>query len=228
MSSIINNYIFDLDGTLTDSSKEVLLCFEKAFENTGITIDKKRLNSDVIGPPLVDIIKLIAPSIKDDKEKLNQVMLAFREIYDYDENDITTLYDGVYDLLLELKKAGRKMFIATFKPMLPTERVLKKLGLKNLFEDVYTIDKFGEKISKTEMIEDILKKYNLKKTETIMIGDAINDMNAAKQAGIIGVAAMWGYEADKEKLSQSASFVANSAMELKCQKLKSLIISQKD
>lgn len=227
MNKNINNYIFDLDGTLTDSSNEVLLCFEKAFEKVGINIDKNRLNSDVIGPPLVDIIKLIAPEIKKNNEALNQVMLAFREIYDYDENDITTLYEGVYDLLLELKKENKKLFIATFKPMLPTIRVLKKLSL-NMFEDVYTIDKFGAKISKTEMIEDIITKYQLKKEETIMVGDAINDMNAAKIAGVVSIAAMWGYEADKNKLANSADFAISSAMELRCQKLKSLITSQKD
>lgn len=227
MNRDIKNYIFDMDGTITDSSKEVLLCFEKAFEKSDIKIDPKRLNSDVIGPPLVEIIKLIAPDIKDDEAALNKVMFAFRKIYDYDENDITTLYDGIYDFLSELKNAGKHLFIATFKPMLPTKRVMKKLKL-NMFEDVYTIDKFGEKISKTQMIEDIVEKYGLKKEETVMIGDAINDMKAAKQAGVTSIAAMWGYEADKEKLAASADFTVNNVTELKCQKLKSLITSQKD
>lgn len=223
MSNCINNYIFDLDGTLADSSKEVLLCFEKAFETIGIEIDKTRLNSDVIGPPLVDIIKLIAPHIKDDIVLLDRVVQAFREIYDYDENDISTLYDGVYELLHDLKKEGKRLFVATFKPMLPTVRVMKKLGL-DMFEDVYTIDKFGEKITKTEMIEDIVKKYGLKKEETVMIGDAINDMNAAQNAGIKGIAALWGYESDKQKLAQSAHMSLCSLEESQCQKLKSLII----
>lgn len=227
MNRTFNNYIFDLDGTITDSSKEVLLCFEKAFEKSDIQIDKKHLNSDVIGPPLVDIIKLIAPDIKDNEASLQKVMLAFRKIYDYDENDITTLYDGAYGMLKELKNSGKRLFIATFKPMLPTQRVLKKLKL-DMFEDVYTIDKFGEKISKTQMIEDILKKYGLNKEETVMIGDAVNDMNAAKQAGVTAIAAMWGYEPDKEKLAESADFAVNSATELKCQKLKSQITLQKD
>lgn len=223
MSNCIKNYIFDLDGTLADSSREVLFCFEKAFEKIGIEIDKTRLNSDVIGPPLVDIIKLIAPHIKDDIELLDKVVEVFREIYDYDENDISTLYDGVYELLLDLKKEGKRLFVATFKPMLPTLRVMKKLGL-DMFEDVYTIDKFGEKITKTEMIEDIIKKYGLKKEETVMIGDAINDMNAAKNAGIKGVAALWGYESDKQKLAQTAYMSLCSLEESQCQKLKSLTI----
>ena len=55
----MNNYIFDLDGTIINSSKEVLLCFEKAFERANYVIDKSRLTPNVIGPPLKEIIKLI-------------------------------------------------------------------------------------------------------------------------------------------------------------------------
>ena len=216
MNNIVNNFIFDLDGTLVNSSNEVLLCFKKAFEASDVKIDETRLNTDVIGPPLVEIIKLIAPDLKSE-EKIKEVMQKFRQIYDNDENDITDFYDGIYEFLLNLKKSNKKIFLATFKPMLPTIRIVKKLKL-NMFEDIYTIDKFGEKMSKTEMIEDILKKYNLKREETAMIGDALTDMAAAKEAGVKAIAALWGYEADKEKLKSCADFAINNIRELECQK----------
>ena len=106
--------------------------------------------------------------------------------------------------------------------MLPTMRIVKKLKL-DMFDDIYTIDKFGEKITKTEMIEDIIKKYKLKKEETVMIGDAITDMQAAALAGVPGIAALWGYESDKEALESCANAAVNNAKELECLKLKSAI-----
>lgn len=222
MNNCIKNFIFDLDGTLVNSSNEVLLCFKKAFAASDVKIDEKRLNTDVIGPPLVEIIKLIAPDLKNE-DKINEVMQNFRQIYDYDENDITTFYDGIYEFLQKLKKEDKKIFLATFKPMLPTMRIVKKLKL-DMFDDIYTIDKFGDKISKTEMIEDIVSKYNLKKEETVMIGDAITDMIAANEANVVSVAALWGYESDKEKLKSFASVAINNIRELECQKLKSVTI----
>ncbi len=218
----INNYIFDLDGTIVNSSQEVLLCFKKAFAASNVQIAENRLSTDVIGPPLVEIIKLIAPNLKDET-KITEVMQNFRQIYDNDENDITDFYDGIYEFLEKLKKENKKIFLATFKPMLPTMRIVKKLKL-DMFDDIYTIDKFGEKITKTEMIEDIIKKYKLKKEETVMIGDAITDMQAAALAGVPGIAALWGYESDKEALKSCANAAVNNAKELECLKLKSAII----
>lgn len=217
MNNCIKNYIFDLDGTLVDSSNEVLLCFKKAFKASGLKIDENRLNTDVIGPPLADIIKLIAPDIKDEV-KINDVMQNFRKIYDNNTNDITNFYEGVYDFLQKLKVNNKKIFLATFKPMLPTMRIIKKLQLNTIFDDIYTIDKFGEKITKSEMIEDIIQKYNLEKEETVMIGDAITDMQAAQEAKVLGVAVLWGYESDKSKLKSIAYTSINNIKELECLK----------
>lgn len=217
MNSCIKNYIFDLDGTIINSSEEVLLCFKKAFDLSNVSIDESRLTTEVIGPPLVDIIKLIAPDLNDEA-KINLVMQNFRQIYDNDENDISCFYDGIFEFLQKLKRENKKVFLATFKPMLPTMRIIKKMKL-DMFDDIYTIDKFGGKITKSEMIEDIVNKYALKKEETVMIGDAITDMTAAKQAGVVGIAALWGYEKDKLKLAEVTGLSIKDIRNLECLKL---------
>lgn len=193
-----NNYIFDLDGTLINSSKEVLLCFEKAFEQAGCEIDKSRLTPNVIGPPLREITKLIAPDL-DDEEIISDVVKNFADIYDYDKNDISELYKGITELLNDAKKDSKRLFIATFKPEKPTQRIVKQFNL-DMFEDIYTIDKFGKHITKSEMIEDIITKYNLKKSETVMIGDAASDVIAAREAGVKSIGVLWGYGENKTPL----------------------------
>lgn len=211
------NYIFDLDGTIINSSNEVLLCFEKAFAKANYKIDKSRLTPNVIGPPLKEIIKLIAPEIPEND--MQQVMANFREIYDYDENDISEYYSGIEEFLKQAKKDGKRLFIATFKPEKPTRRIEKQFKM-DMFEDIYTIDKFGKHITKAEMIEDILNKYNLKKEETVMIGDASSDVIAAKQAGIKGIGVLWGYGENKTPLIENADIIVKNTEELKeCLKL---------
>lgn len=202
MLNNISNFIFDLDGTILNSSDEVLRCFEKAFKAAHYPINVKNLNSDIIGPPLKEIIKLVAPELTNDLI-IENIMSNFRKIYDYDEDDISFIYPGVYDLLERLSSSGNKLFIATFKPNIPTMRIIKQFKL-DMFKDVYTIDKSGKTVSKSEMITDILLKYNLSKNETAMIGDALSDINAAKQAGVYSVAVLWGYGNDKTALKSNA------------------------
>ena len=206
-SRAINNYIFDMDGTLINSSEEVLLCLKKAFIKANCFIDESLFTSEVIGPPLKDIIKNLAHNIQDDI-KLNEVMQNFRQIYDYDENDISILYDGVEDFIKDLKERGCKLFVATFKPKIPAMRLVNKF-FPNIFEDVYTIDKYDKTMTKSEMLADIIVKYELDKSQTVMIGDAQSDMLAAKSVGIVGIGAMWGYGQDKTNLVNDSTYVVN-------------------
>lgn len=207
----INNYILDLDGTIINSSNEVLLCFEKAFAQSNYKIDKSRLTPNVIGPPLKEIIKLIAPEINENDIEI--VMENFRQIYDYDEHDISEYYSGVLEFLNKAKNSGKKLFIATYKPEKPTRRIEKQFKM-DMFEEIYTIDKFGEHITKTQMINDILNKFNLKKEETVMIGDASSDVISAKEAGVTGIGVLWGYGDDKTNLIKNSDYVVKNTQEL--------------
>ena len=208
----INNYIFDLDGTIINSSNEVLLCFENAFAQSNYQIDKSRLTPNVIGPPLKEIIKLIAPKIEENDIEI--VMENFRQIYDYDEHDISEYYSGILEFLNQAKKVGKRLFIATYKPEKPTRRIEKQFKM-DMFEEIYTIDKFGEHITKTQMINNILNKYNLKKEETVMIGDASSDVTSAKEAGVTGIGVLWGYGDDKTNLIKNSDYVVQNTEELK-------------
>lgn len=199
-----DNYIFDMDGTIINSSREVLACLKKAFKQANFVVDNSRFTSDVIGPPLIDIIKSIAPELDDDMANL--IMKNFRLIYDYSENDVSFMYDGMYDFLISLKNKGKKLFIATYKPEIPTLRLVDKFSL-DMFMDVYTIDKFGRQITKEEMINDILNKFSLDKSKTVMIGDAKSDVVAAKKAGVTAVGVLWGYGSNKTPLIENSDFV---------------------
>lgn len=213
-----DNYIFDFDGTIINSQEDVFLCFERAFEKVNYQIDKSRLNPDVIGPPLKGIIKLIAPELTDEVF-IDKICDVFRNIYDNDPNDHTYIYDGVLDFLKSLKSQNKKIFMATFKPMNPTIMLVKKLGLEEFFTDIYGIDKFGKHITKDEMIKDIILKYNLDKSKTVMIGDASTDVISAKNVGITGIGALWGYGSDKTALIKNSDKTINSINEMDTVKL---------
>ena len=119
---MFNNYIIDLDGTIIDSSNQILFCIDKAFKKVGYKIDKNKLTSNIIGPPIKEIIALLAPELYDENI-INSIIKNFRQLYDNEENDISELYVGLYDFLRELKYKQKKLFIATLKP--------EKIKIKN-------------------------------------------------------------------------------------------------
>lgn len=208
-----DNYIFDLDGTLINSSEEVLECFKKAFCDAKYDIVENRFTSDVIGPPLLEIIHSLMPELND-QNKIDEIIRNFRKIYDYDEQDVSVMYEGMCDVLHQMKKNGKNLFIATFKPSKPTKRLVEKFGINTLFIDIYTIDKYGKQMTKSDMIEDIISKYSLNKSKTVMVGDAVSDIAAAKAAGILGIGVMWGYGLNKTALKEISNKVIESAEEL--------------
>lgn len=206
------NFIFDLDGTLIDSSDEILKCLKNAILQSGITFDESKITKNLIGPPIREIVKKLKPYISE--SKLMEITTLFRKEYDYSENDITTLYEGVIETLSYLRENDKKMFIATFKPSIPTFRVIEKFNLKKIFLDIYTVDKFQTPMTKTEMIRSIISTYSLDYLKTLMLGDGLNDMTAAKQNNITAVAALWGYEDNKQELIASADYSIKSFGEL--------------
>lgn len=200
-----DNFIFDFDGTLADSASEVLACIEKAFNKCDVSFEKDRLNPSVMGPSLAEIAVIVKPELADENI-INNIVSAYRKIYDYDENDITKLYDGMKEWLIFLKNSNKKIFIATNKPKIPTMRLVKSLKI-DFFDDIYTVDKYNDKkLKKSQMIEEITSRYNLLKEKTLMVGDCLSDIEAAKQAGVYSLAALWGYGKDKNILKEKADF----------------------
>lgn len=212
MLNQFDNFIFDLDGTILNSSQEILKCLKSAFNKVKYQINENNLSPAVIGPPLKDIIKLIAPNL-DDENKISEIIKNFRDIYDDDLSDVSTLYSGIYKFLIESKKQNKKLFLATLKPYKPTLRLIKQFKL-DFFEDIYSIDKFERNLSKKEMITEIIKKYNLNKEKTIMFGDTLKDITAAKECEIRSIGVTWGYETDKLNFAKHADYIINDINEI--------------
>ena len=218
----MRNYIFDLDGTLIDSSEEILSCIKKAYIMADCKSDFNKINSSLIGLPIMQIIEKLTPDLKNQKIS-NEIMENFRSIYDNNEFHKTKLYEGVYETLCYLKTKNKKLFIATYKPNKPTMKILKKFHL-NMFDDRDTVDKFHTQMKKAEMVTNIINKYNLNKETTALVGDTISDIDAACQSGIYSIGVSWGFEQDKSSLIKNADYIINNFKELKDFKYKTKLI----
>ena len=205
-------YIFDMDGTLIDSAQQIMTCLRQAFVRVDYEVPSDLFSKDRVGPPIRQIISSIAPELEGTQTQ-EEIVAEFRQIYDFSENDPSRLYPYMEDFLQTLQKNGKKLFIATFKPKIPSLRLINQLGL-TYFKDVYTVDKYAQPISKTQMITEIVQKYALLPKQVIMFGDTESDLTAAKQAGTSAAACLWGYGQNKENLKNISDFSFASPEEL--------------
>jgi phosphoglycolate phosphatase-like HAD superfamily hydrolase len=128
---MVRAVVFDLDGTLVDSSGDILESIENSFLRLGLPLEVE-LTSKWIGPSLSNMLKAIAPQLPNGD--LDNVAKCFRELYDRSGFPLTTAYDSVEELLEFLTSRNVPCLIATNKPRYATENLLTKKNLSRFFK----------------------------------------------------------------------------------------------
>lgn len=211
---IYNNFImkyetilFDLDGTISDTSAGIIFCLTETFKHFGADLTKYNL-FDFIGPPLVTTCALIA----GDGYSPDEVLTYFRELYKdhiYDNR----LYDGMKELLADLKQKGYKTGVATSKYQPMAVKVLERLDVLQYFDFVYgALENRGEK---HEVLNAIFDDGKAKKETTVLIGDTFYDMRGAQRVGIDAIGVTYGFGKREDLVGYNPVNICNTTDEIK-------------
>ncbi|QWD49710.1 HAD hydrolase-like protein [Polynucleobacter paneuropaeus] len=191
-SSKISTVIFDLDGTLIDSGRSILMGLEAAVMAAGCTL-MLPLGNDLIGPPLRLTLQNL--SGEANKSKLEEMVVSFMRYYDSSGYKNSEPYEGADQLLLSLKENGCRLILATNKRSHPTLKILEYLGWTSFFDSIYTIDKYPNKtfFDKEEMLMALIKVERIESDSAIYVGDRFEDQLAANKNGLLSITVDWGY-----------------------------------
>ena len=205
---MIETYLFDLDGTLTDSGKGIMNAAKYALEKMDVRIPSEDVLRKFIGPPLWESFEKFIGLSKEDADK---AVKLYREYYSETclfENDV---YDGIPELLEKLKADGKQLAVATSKPEVFTERILAHFGLDKYFDSVTGSLLDGTRKNKDEVIACALQRCGSPDvSKVIMVGDRMHDIDGAKKLGIGCIAVMFGYGSREEFESHGAVFIADT------------------
>ena len=186
-----NTVIFDLDGTLIDSSPSILNCFGQVLNSAGLA-PLVPLVSSLIGPPLRQT--LINLTGITDSAVLDRLVDDFKECYDADGYKATLVYGGVDEMLAQLADSDITLAIATNKRRIPTLKIVEHLGWERYFLIVGTLDMpVPPHIDKAAMIRQVLNDIGAIAELSLYVGDKLEDGEAAQANHIRFIAAGWGY-----------------------------------
>lgn len=181
--------IFDMDGTLVDTSEGILACHKYANVKMGRPEPTDQELSGIIGGPLLKTYK--SRFLFSDEEAVEAVRI-YREHYAVYGIKGVKLYEGMKNTLSKLKKSGYKLAVATLKAERFAKTILSDLGINLYFDVVRGVDE-NDRLSKTDLIELCIKESGVKKIESVLVGDSINDEEGAEIAGIDFIAATYGF-----------------------------------
>jgi len=189
--------IFDMDGTLIDSKKDITISVNHIRE---IHYSLPPLSEDFIVEAINMEVRNLPYLFYETQEYHKKDMLAFETHYKTQCTQNPYLYDGIHDMLHKLINAGAKLSVATNAPTQFAKLMLASLGVKEMFDVIIGADKVSASKPNPEMLHYILSfyKYDSSRDSAWMIGDNSKDMLSAQNAGIDSLFATWGFSPHTE------------------------------
>lgn len=187
-----NNYdllIFDWDGTLIDSIGWIVSCLQHAAMQNGLEVPTAQAARDVIGLSIQGAMQELFPG--SDAQIQKRLIDSYREQYFSRRSGPEDLFDGVIDMLRQLKSRGYRLAVATGKNRNGLNLALQHTCTESLFDATRCAD---ETASKPEplMVHEIMRQLGILKERTLMIGDSVHDLQMAVNAQIASVAVACG------------------------------------
>ncbi|MEC1301807.1 HAD family hydrolase [Lysinibacillus capsici] len=204
--------LFDLDGTLTDPKIGITKSVQHALQKAGVMVNDLDELEPFIGPPL---------------------QVSFQEIYGFNDTQITQairdyrerftergmfenkLYEDIPALLAHLKQQGYILTIATSKPTVFAEQIIKYFQLESYFDLVVGSHLDGSRSAKGEIIAEVLQQLDsYPKDQFIMIGDRKYDLIGARENQIDAIGVTYGFGSLEELKNEEPIYIVDHVNDL--------------
>lgn len=207
--------LFDLDGTLTDSSEGICKSLQYALGKIGRPVPELKELECFIGPPLKTSFRMYQGI---EGEEAERAITFYRERYATVGKYENLPYAGIADLLKTLKDAGFSLAVATGKPELYAGDILKHFGMYDYFTQVVGGDMEGKRDCKEAVIREVFRRMGISdedaKEQAIMIGDRHFDVDGANAVGIDCIGVTFGFGNRAELEEAGATYVVETVEEL--------------
>lgn len=210
---------FDLDGTLTDSSDGITKSIQYALREMGLECENRESLKKYIGPPLSVSFR----DYFDAPEDIDRAVRLYRQRYNEVGWKENRPYDGIAEALSELKKQGKKIYMATSKPEHFAKRIAEYFQLAEYFEEICGATTDGVRNTKQEVVAYALELAKIPMgsggkiadaEQVLMIGDRHHDVEGAGAFGIRTLGVTYGFGSREELLGCGAVAAVDTPEEI--------------
>lgn len=204
--------LMDLDGTITNPKLGITKSVQYALRHFNINIEDLDSLTRHIGPPLKNSFKEFYGFTE---EEADEAVKKYREYFNETGIYENEKYEGMEELLIKLKKAGKKILVATSKPEALACRILEYFHLETYFDDICGATFDDKRSEKEDVIRYALDKNGITDySQAVMVGDRSYDIEGAKKAGIASIGVLYGFGSPEEFETAGADAVARTVEEL--------------
>ena len=209
----IEAILFDFDGTIADTSEDMVECLNILLKNHSKEDVDIRKAKNFISKGAAGLINFAFPKISDEEKKL--YISEYLEIYKNNLYIKTKLFSGIEELILSIIKKQYKWGIVTNKPSYLVNPIIEKINFTYSPNCVVAGDTLSVKKPNPEPLIHAAKLIGCDPSLCAYVGDDIRDITAANSAGMISVAALYGFIEDLQQVNEWGSdYMINKPLDL--------------
>lgn len=207
-------YIFDLDGTLVNSLTDLADSVNAVLEKHGYAVHETDEYRFFVGNGALKLIERAMPEDKRTKENIELLHGEFSQEYAKRALDNTAPYEGIKELITQLKKRGCLLAVASNKPEVFSKLIVERIFGEGVF-DVIRGKRDGVPIKPDPAILfGIMQELGVNKEDCVHSGDSAVDVMTAVNAGIDVIGCTWGLRPREELVSAGAKIFADEPMDI--------------
>ena len=150
------------------------------------------------------------------RPQAEEAVVRYREYFSVKGLYENRVYDGIPELMSELRAAGMHLSVATSKPWIFSEKILERFELDGYFSFLSGSELDGTRVDKAEVIEYAIDKLGITdRSSVLMVGDRKHDIIGAHKCGIKAAGVLWGYGDRAEHEEYGADYIVDSIEELR-------------
>ena len=205
-------FIFDLDGTLLDTLPDLVALTNATLEECGYPSRTRDEVLSFVGSGVKTLIRLALPEGTDEVQ-IEAAVQRWQKLYPSYGYKLTRPYEGIEEMLLQLRAAQIKLAVLSNKFDAATREVVGAF-LPQVFDAVHgESPKYPRKPSPEGLLRT-LEEMGVQADRCIFVGDSANDMGAARAAGVYSVGVSWGYNSAQLLKEEGACLLIDHPSEL--------------
>ncbi len=205
--------IFDLDGTLIDSTGDIAWAVNRTLEGLGREVVDTETVKSSVGWGVRSLLENLMPG--EDPQMIDGARGVFLEYYGGHLDVETHLYAGVFETLEHFKARGKLMALVTNKPVSLTGKVLEAFAVSGFFAMVLGGDSLPRKKPHPEPLLKVVEDLQAPVGRTVFVGDSAIDCETGRRAGIITIGAAYGFRGRGELVEAGCDMIIEKLDELK-------------